>query len=413
VSSLGDELRGPQSFRNYPQAEDLAPAERSSIEFTGTSAIIDRVQISDEPGQPPEYEDLLRKWGRDPERFRLADIIYEKHWEVPYRPLMRDDAGNPVYDGNGKVVYEEQQMRWAASYKVRVDEVNGIASSADLEAIVLRARADRSSATGPYWGVFQAGDTQLGKRSRDGGTDQIIERYIKSVDEAKAEFARLRKSHGIEGIQISLPGDCIEGNQSQSGRNMGYLTTETVPEQVLILQRLMLYTIEQFAPLAERVFLDTVNGNHDQSQRQLNTWAGDGWATHAAATVADALKMNPLAFKHVEVRVPEKWSGSLVVPVGDTVVCVVHGHQWRQWYKAITWWSEQAVHNQPATQAQVLQHGHFHTWRHETHKSRTIVCSSTLDCGSDYYRDEHGAEAARGALVYLLNDGRVSRMSLV
>ncbi len=119
-----------------------------------------------------------------------------------------------------------------------------------------------------------------------------------------------------------MPGDCVEGNQSQGGRNL-WQTQETITEQTRILRRLMMHTVEAFAPLVDQVMLDTVNGNHDEAQRQQNTYPGDGWATEAATAVADALTLNPTSFGHVTVRVPEKWSGSMTVPVGDTVVTMV------------------------------------------------------------------------------------------
>ena len=47
------------------------------------------------------------------------------------------------------------------------------------------------------------------------------------------------------------------------------------------------------------------------------------------------------------------------------------------------------------------------------HKTRTIMGSPTFDCGSDYFRDAHGAESKRGGLVYLLRGGDVSQLSVV
>jgi predicted phosphodiesterase len=403
--ALGDELaRGPSVSES-----EFKP----SVEFTGRFATVSTGTVFQLPDQPPEYEDLLRQFGRDPSRFRLVSVDYEKHWQVPYRPYIRGENGEPVYGDDGQPLLEEQAFRWAASYKLRVEEVDDPNVVANFEEIVKRARVERRSSTGSYWFVFQASDTQLGKRSRDGSLDEIIERYVESVDLAKEEIVRLRRSHGVAGIQISMPGDCIEGGVSQKGQNMGYLTTLTTPQQVTVLERLMLYSVEQFASLGEQVLLTVVNGNHDQSQRQINTNPGDGWATQAATATDIALKMNPLQYGHVSVMIPDEWSGSMTLPVGDTVVTVVHGHQWVRWTAAMTWLSQQAVHNQPAGACQVLQHGHYHTWRTEAHKTKTIVCSSTYDCGSDHYREKHGADARRGGLVYLMRDGEVSRMSLV
>lgn len=406
ADNLNNELAGPQVSETKYQP---------SIEFTGRIATIETgVQYSDTPDQPPEYAELLRQWGRDPEKFRLVAIDYEKHWMVPYRPYLKDDDGAQLFLSNGEPMLGEQEFRWAASYKVRAEEVNADSFvPAHLEEIARKARIERRTATGPYWFVFQASDTQIGKRSRDGSLDEIVQRYVESVDAAKAELARLRTSHGVAGVQISMPGDCIEGGVSQNGKNMGTLTTLTTPEQVTVLEMLMMYTIEQLAPYGEQIIMTVVNGNHDEAQRQINTYPGDGWATQAATAVNMALKQNPLQFSHVQISVPDKWSGSMTMPIGDTVVCVVHGHQWRPWNKALQWLSEQAVHQQPAGACDVLQHGHYHTWRVESHKTKTIVSSSTYDCGSDYFRDKHGAEARRGGLIYLMRAGEVSRLSLV
>ncbi|OHU71404.1 hypothetical protein BKG86_17280 [Mycobacteroides chelonae] len=393
--------------------ETPAASERKhtpTVVFDGCTATIETGTVEQEPGQPPEYRELLRQVGRDPDRFRLVSIDYEKHWQVAARELLRDEAGEPLIDDSGKAVYGELRTKWLASYKLRVEQID-VDGPSDLEALITAARhTDAFGSGGPHWYVFQAGDLQLGKRSRDGSTEQIIERFVQSVAAAKREL-RLYAHVGIAGVQISMPGDCIEGVVSQGGRN-GWLTQETITEQVRILRRLMLYAIDELRG-ADRLYLDVVNGNHCEAQRQWNTYPGDGWATEAAIAVSDAMKLNTAAYGHVEVRVPEKWSGHMTVPVGDSVVCVIHGHQFKQRAKALTWWSEQAVHNQPPGAAHVLQHGHFHTHCLESHRTKTIVGSPTFDCGSDHYREAHGAESRRGAVTYLLRAGEVSRMGVV
>lgn len=216
---------------------------------------------------------------------------------------------------------------------------------------------------------------------------------------------------GIAGVQISMPGDCIEGNQSQKGKNNGHLTEQSITEQTRLLRRLMMYAVDELSG-APQVYLDVVNGNHDRSQEQLNTWPGDGWATEQAIAVSDALKLNQAAYGHVEVRIPDKWSGCMTVPVGDTVVTVVHGHQWPRG-KPLDWLAKQAVHNQPAGATQVLQYGHWHTWMLEAHATKTLIGGPTFDCGSDYFRERHGGESQRGGLTYLMRGGEVSRMGIV
>lgn len=373
---LGEELS------KDPQRDE--PKYVPHTEFDGTSGFI-QTAMQREDGHP-DFDAILTQFGYDPKQVQIVGNPRVSRWQR--------------WDGE-----------WLCAYRFHLAPAGVRMEASELEQLIKAVGARRKDKIVPdgHWMVFQAGDLQLGKRSRDGSTAEIVERYVQSVDAAKQELRALKRL-GVGGVQISMPGDCIEGNQSQSGRN-AWLTQQTITEQTRILRRLMLYTIDELAG-CPHLYVDVVNGNHDQADRRQNYYPGDGWATECAISVADAIKLNPAAYSHVEVRVPEKWSGCMTVPVGDTVVTVVHGHQWRP-NKAWDWWAKQAVHNQPPGAAQVLQNGHYHEWAIESSEHKVRVQSSTFDCGSDWYRDKHGVTAKRGGLVYLLRGGEVSRMSLV
>ncbi|ASR85919.1 hypothetical protein SEA_PEANAM_35 [Mycobacterium phage Peanam] len=359
---------------------------RPAVEFDARGAVIETGHVEAEPGQPIEYAEILRSVGKDPERWRIVEVLRESHWQT----------------------YDE---RWLAAYRLRCEPIDRDTTTG-LEALIADARkvpTIAAATSSPYWFVFQAGDLQLGKRSRDGSTEQIVERFVQSLDAAGRQYRELA-ARGIAGVQISMPGDCIEGVVSQKGAN-SWLTQETIAEQFRLLRRLMLEAVDTFRA-APAVYLDVVNGNHDQANRQWNTNPGDGWATEAAVAVRDAMKLNEQAYGHVEVRIPEPWSGSMTVPVGDTVVTVMHGHQAPKG-KALDWLAKQAVHNQPAGACQVLQHGHWHVGAVEMHATKTIVCSPTFDCGSDWYRERQGGESRRGAFTYLLRGGEVSNLGVL
>lgn len=384
--SIEDKL---EAVRNYPAADDVTYTPRT--EFDGGQGFI---QTGPMTAQPDDYVAILKEFGYDPDRVRIVGHPKVSRWQQRARIRGTND-------------YE---TTWLCAYRFTIADRTGTTNTADIDRIVKQARKKPKTGAGPHWMVFQAGDIQIGKRSRDGSTDQILQRYFESVEAAVAEFKALKR-HGVEGIQISMPGDLCEGNQSQAARNL-WLTAETITEQGRILRRIMMHTVEAFAPLVDQITLDVVNGNHDMAQRSQNTFPGDGWATEAATAVNDALKLNPAVYGHVVVRVPEQWSGSMTVPVGDTVVTIIHGHQWRPG-QGMRWWSEQALHHQPAGAAHILQSGHYHSWQVETTENRTWIQSSTYDCGSDWYRDARGATARRGGLTYLLAGGEVSRMSLL
>lgn len=343
---------------------------------------------------PADHAELLRQFGYDPAEVKIVGPPRISKWQVWRR---KDDGPT-----------------WLTAYRFAIAPIGAVTGVADLEAIVRKARKAPKPGAGPHTFVYQCSDTQIGKLASGGGVQETVALWASSIEAARAEFRSLRR-HGIEAIQISLPGDCVEGQVSQSGRNLGFLTTIPVPEQTRILRRMMMLMLEQFAPLVDRVYLDVVPGNHDQNQRQLNSWPGDNWATETAVAVDDALKLNATAYGHVSVRIPHKWTGHMTVPVGEdspTVVCIAHGHQWRRG-RGMDWWAQQAHNLQAPGAAQVLQCGHHHEWHIESSKSKVLIQSSTLDGGSDWYRERTGAEARRGALVYLLRDGEVSRMSVL
>lgn len=393
LDEIYNNLPDASDFNDYPASEDKKYQPRLTFTAAGPGEWETGVIRGTAPEDfSPLFTECLQAAGEDPDKIRLGRMLKQSHWQQRARNA----------EGEFETV-------WLHAYKF--EAVNFTIDTTDIEAVIARSKKKPDKTTGSHWFVFQASDQQIGKRSRDGSTEEIITRYVESVQNAKAEFKRL-KPLGIEGIQISMPGDCIEGNQSQGGRNM-WLTQEPITEQVRILRRLMMHTIEELAPLAGKVYLDVVNGNHCEADRQLNSYPGNGWSTEAAIQIHDALKLNEKAYGHVEVRVPEKWSGHMTVPVGDTVVTVIHGHQWRK-DRAAVWWSEQAIANQPPGAAQVVQNGHHHQWGlQEVSEGRIRIQSATYDAGSDWYREKHGSTSRRGGLVYLLRSGIVSQLSVV
>lgn len=365
-----------------PTAPEPDPVDPDALSGSGTYT-----QAGVLPRQPSTPNELLELFGHDPERFAIEGNVTVRHRELL----------------NGSTVSTYGYKLRPAPESLDIDDLILAVESAKPE--------PRALQEGPYWFVYQAGDLQLGKRSRDGSTEQIIRKYMQSTVAAVIELEALADEFGVEGVQLCFPGDCMEGIVSQGGKNL-WLTPETMTEQTRIFRRLLLWTVDKFRKAAPRIYLDVVNGNHDQAQRAQNTKPGDGWATECAIAVADALQLNEAAYGHVEVRVPDSWSGHMTVPVGDSLVTVAHGHQWRRG-KGMDWWAEQALNLQAPTTAGVLQHGHGHTFEVETTRDRIRIAGPTFDMGSDWYREVHGGESKTGGLVYLLQNNELSRLSIV
>lgn len=366
--------------------DQLAQPTSKEVEFTprtefdGTSGFI---QTKGMEAEPADHRELLEQFGYDPDEVRIIGAPRVSRWQV--------------YDG-----------RWLAAYKFQIGPV-AKSSIDDLVGLVGKYKAHKpSGATGIGVFNFQAGDQQLGKIDGD-GTEGTVERFLDSVEVAKAEFKALSKRRSIGGINLMFPGDCIEGIVSQNGKNM-WRTELTITEQLRLFRRLLMKTVEEFAPLSDNVWLRVVNGNHDEATRVQNTRPDDGFATEQAIAVADALKMNEKAFGHVVVEVPPVDQSWMTVKSFDTVYTIAHGHQWRRG-KAMDWIANQALHNTNVAACDLLVHGHEHRWTVDTNGARKVICSPTYDGGSLWL--DNGSYSLRGGLTYVTTGADVTDMRVV
>lgn len=354
------------------------------VEFDGRTGFVQTGPMDRAP-QPAEYEAILLDAGLDPKSVRIIGNPRISRWQR--------------WDG-----------QWLESYRFQVGPAT-VATPEDLIGIIngYKPHEPKNLGTGVF--NFQASDLQIGKCD-NGGSSGIIDAYLASVERAVKIYKARRKSESLGIAHLMYPGDCLEGNQSQAGKNM-WRTDLTITEQMRVFRRLMLFTVEQFAPLCDELLLDVVNGNHDDAQREpVKTRPDDGHATEQAIALSDALELNKNAFGHVQVRVPDIDRSFMTVPVGDSVFTILHGHQFRRG-KAMVWWQEQAFHGQNPAGAHFLIHGHYHTFEVETTANRTRIASSTFDGGSNYYRDMHGSESKRGGLTYITRAGEMSELTPV
>ncbi|OZD23838.1 hypothetical protein CH253_08220 [Rhodococcus sp. 06-156-3C] len=331
-----------------------------------------------------DYGDILTACGHDPSRvtFAAPPSIYTR-WTA---------------DGDQRTTYR---------YKLKPIERSSLDDL--LDSIKAQPLFKPSGVTGGVFN-FQASDLQLGK-SDNGGSEQIVECYLDSVQRAVEHLDSLKGRRAIEGVHLIFAGDCIEGNQSQSGRNM-WRTDLTVTEQTRVFRHLLYQTIEAFRDRGDYLKVDVVNGNHDEVQRFQTTRPDDGHATEAAIAVREGLTYNAGAYGHVDVRVPPVDQGYMTVPVGDTVFTIAHGHQWKRG-QAEQWWKGQTFYQHAAGAADILAHGHFHEFAMERTGARMRICSPTYDQGSNYYREMTGAFSPPGGVAYMTKAGQFSDLSIV
>lgn len=295
-------------------------------------------------------------------------------------------------------------------YRFAVEPIKGIINIDEIIALVGKRKAPTNTSSGV--GVFHylCGDLQLGKIDGDGSSG-IVSRFEETVAAALADFKQLRRSRNLGKVHLAFLGDCGEGNQSQNGRNM-WRTELTVTEQYRVFRRLLLHAVDTFAPLVDSLDLDVVNGNHDQMQRFQETRADDGHATESAIALADALELNPAAYGHVKVFVPNRDESYITRDVGTSVMTMAHGHQWQR-NQAMKWWAGQSFNWQSPGASQFLLHGHEHEFSINSSRDRVRICVPTLESESTWWRHKTGDVAKRGALTMTTVDGEFSDLRIV
>ena len=361
-----------------PTSKEVSYTPKS--EYDGQSGYIQTGALEE---VPKNHTQILELFGYDPNDVRIVGNPRVSRWQT----------------------YDE---RWLSAYKFQLAPV-AKTSIDELVKLVGRRRAHKPvGSTGV--GVFnlQAGDQQWGKSDGD-GVEGTLARYMDSIDEAVKEYKRLRKVRNVGGINLMFPGDCVEGVVSQKGANI-WRTTLTLTEQIRLLRRTFMHTIQEFAPLTDNLWFRVVGGNHDEATRIQNTRPDDNFATETAISVADALKMNEAAYGHVVTEVPPLDQGWMTVRSFDSIFTMAHGHQWRRG-KAMDWLANQALHATNVSATHFLVHGHEHRWTVDTNGARTVICSPAYDGGSNWL--QNGSHGLRGGLTYVTTGPTVTDMRVV
>lgn len=370
--ALSDRLRQPTATESE---------FRPKTEFDGQTGFI---QTGPLEAAPSSHAEILELFGYSPAEVRIVGNPRVSRWQR--------------YDGE-----------WLAAYRFHLEPVHD-SRVEDLFALIRKHRAHKPVGGGSSVFNVMAGDIQLGKVDA-GGSEGIVQRYLDSMDTAAAEFKRLRKVRNVGPIQLIYPGDLCEGNQSQGGRTF-WRTDLTITEQVRVFRRLLLSTVELFAPLTDELLVRVVGGNHDQAQRFQDTKPGDNHATEAAIAVSDAISLNSDAYGHVKVEIPRDDRSHMTVPAGDSVFTIVHGNQWNRG-QGMKWWQGHSFNGGNPGAAHFLCHGHWHAFEVETTANRTRICGSTFEGASDWFEERTGGTARKGAVVFTSRAGEFADLSLV
>lgn len=259
--------------------------------------------------------------------------------------------------------------------------------------------------TGEWGLIVGIGDMQFGKIDGDGPEGTLL-RTLDVIAKIAIAIHQIKEHYPIGHIFVVWLGDHVEGFVSQGGANV-FRTTLTLNEQIRLTRRVMMKMLEVIAPLAPRITMGAVPGNHGDPQRFMGkgvTRYDDSHDTEALIAVAEAASLAPDKFGHVEFLVPDTDELTIVTEVANTVVLCAHGHQHNHG-KHFDWWKGQAFHNPLAYRADILMEGHGHSEEVDTDGYRTRIQVPALESVSQWWKHKTGTIGAPGAFIGLVKDG--------
>lgn len=412
--TLAEQLLATRQARIERTIEEQAPKAWRAGRVTrdGETTVTSKPYSAEEP---PEHKKLLEDNGYDPERFKIVGPIRQTSWTsfLPKEYRTNSVEGEPVEDA---FTFQAKAYRFQVVERgegeLSIDELVEVVSNHQPQEPSLDAPLGLTAPLDPALPyVVAVGDTQIGKEL-DSPTEELLQRVMDLLTEAARPVERSIQASGVKFKHIHLPwlGDCIEGMNSQGGR-LRWRTRLTITEQVRILRRLMLFQVELFAPLADRVTILSVPGNHDEANtRDLDTRMDDSWAVEALNQVSDALSYNEAAFGHVECYVPGEDGQGVVLEVGDTIVAHIHGHTFRQG-QHFKWWAGQTFGGQDYGKATLLLQGHQHHFQVDEDGFRKWVCVPAVERESIWWKQKTGTGGSPGLVTFQVDGGALLNLN--
>lgn len=343
-----------------------------TTEYDGERGVIETPRFN---APPDSFDSILSEAGFDPEVFELVGPPVVKTW----------DAQTP--DGVRRLFSYRLTVRRRVE-AVDVDEL----VAAILDTAADAASSERERVDAPT--VFAVGDLQLGKDSGD-GTDGIVRRFIRSVDNAVERY----RMEPTDTVLIAFLGDCIEGVVSQGGKVIGD-SDLVLTDQLRLLRSLMTRAVLAFREVCPNVVVASVPGNHDQTHRSpVEAKPHDSFAVDSLRAVEEAFTLAD-RLDGLDFRYPEESELGIALEVAGVRFLLAHGHQWRTG-KHFDWWKGQSFSRQSGHDASYLLAGHRHHFSVDTESDRFFVQVPSLEQRSDWWRNKTGQVGNPGA-VYLV-----------
>jgi hypothetical protein len=370
---------GPQFEKRAAQPDDMT----REIEVTGNAVT---ATIVDSPGTVTAGTafDFITEEGLDPNEWEIANWR-KSRWGSPDNPL---ESVRFSFRPVGAMSADDTAA-------LLVD--HALAGLSDYVPVEVRPQ-------GSHGFLVLIGDMQFGKIDGDGPAG-TLRRTIECLNRAADTLLMYQRIFDIGHIHIAWLGDHVEGFVSQGGANV-WRTVLTLNEQIRLTHAVMLHALKLFAPLAEKVTMVAVPGNHGESTRFEGngiTRYDDSHDTEALISIFTTIReLDVPGFEHVQFYVPDTDELVVRTEVAGTRIVHAHGHKFGSKKDAhVDWWMGQEFKSE-SLPGHLLVAGHLHN-RFET---EDFIQVPAMESESTWIRHLRGYRGVPGLIVGITKDGR-------
>ena len=356
-------------------------------EATGTGEI---THVGTDPNYRNKFDDILRGWGFDPELYEIVDTVRASSWNTQ----LKGGTVETFYAFKGVVKkkkpgqdkYFKELFKQAKKKPPAKPKYNG----------------------GDTAFLWLCSDWQLGKQ--DLGVENTIKRYDIALQDGVNRIHELRKAGVlIDEIYILGLGDLTE-NCYGFYDSQAFNIELTLKEQYALARAMLMKTIDTFLPLADKLILAGVPGNHGEMSRSakgsVTTNRLDNSDTMHLDICGEIMSANPNRYKKVKVDVADDFHQ--VLDIKGIKTGLSHGHMQggpggNPENKIENWWKGQMYGFLPPGDSEILVTAHYHHLRMKQQGDRTWFQTPSIDKSIDF-TERTGLWSHPGVLTFTISN---------
>ena len=361
------------------------------IEINSETGIGEITHVGTDPQYENKFDEILREWGFNPAEYEIIGQVKASSWNAQLK-------GGKVetFHAFKGIVQRKNPKR----DKYTKELIKHISKKTPLKPTTLG---------GDTAFMFFMADWQLGKK--DYGVENTVNRYEIALQDAVNRIKNLRKvGVNIDEIYMIGLGDLTENCTNAFFDSQPFSVELSLIEQYALARSMIMKTIDTFLPLADKLILAGIPGNHGEMSRsskgQVFTNRLDNSDIMHFQICKEIMDANKERYKKVRVEVPDNFHQ--VLEIKGKKVAWTHGHMTgnsgtNPEIKIENWWKGQMYGFLPSGEAEILITGHYHHFRAKYQGDRAWFQSPSLDRSIDFTQ-RTGLWSHPAVLTFTINE---------